>query len=338
MPASNAIIKKPDFSQSAQSSARNKPLPQNIEAEESVLAACMLNGEAVEELILKLKPEYFFRPAHRIIFEAVCDLNIRRIPVDQISLADTLNASGQLEAVGGKTYLVDLADNTFALTNWQNHAEIVKRTAILRELIYAAAQINALAYDAPDDLDEVVEEAEKTLFNVTEKRVLVHVRQDGHAFGGRLRGDHAALSEQQRSHGRCAFGLQGCGRPVPRLPWRAISVILAARPGVGKTSFALNLAVNAAKSGAAVAFFSLEMSAEQLVQRILCAEARVEPVEDSRAASYPRGTGAPSPTPRTCFPSWTCTSTTRRASPSWKRARKHAASCARHRGQGPHHR
>ena len=93
MPASNAIIKKPDFSQSAQSSARNKPLPQNIEAEESVLAACMLNGEAVEELILKLKPEYFFRPAHRIIFEAVCDLNIRRIPVDQISLADTLNAS-----------------------------------------------------------------------------------------------------------------------------------------------------------------------------------------------------------------------------------------------------
>ena len=134
MPASNAIIKKPDFSQSAQSSARNKPLPQNIEAEESVLAACMLNGEAVEELILKLKPEYFFRPAHRIIFEAVCDLNIRRIPVDQISLADTLNASGQLEAVGGKAYLVDLADNTFALTNWQNHAEIVKRTAILREL------------------------------------------------------------------------------------------------------------------------------------------------------------------------------------------------------------
>ena len=134
MPASNAIIKKPDFSQSAQSSARNKPLPQNIEAEESVLAACMLNGEAVEELILKLQPEYFFRPAHRIIFEAVCDLNIRRIPVDQISLADTLNASGQLEAVGGKAYLVDLADNTFALTNWQNHAEIVKRTAILREL------------------------------------------------------------------------------------------------------------------------------------------------------------------------------------------------------------
>ena len=99
MPASNAIVKKPDYSQQ-QGPARNKPLPQNIEAEKSVLAVCMLNDEAVEELILKLKPEYFFRPAHRIIFEAICDLNVRRIPVDQISLADTLNASGQLEAVG----------------------------------------------------------------------------------------------------------------------------------------------------------------------------------------------------------------------------------------------
>ncbi len=273
MPASNAIIKKPDFSQSAQSSARNKPLPQNIEAEESVLAACMLNGEAVEELILKLKPEYFFRPAHRIIFEAVCDLNIRRIPVDQISLADTLNASGQLEAVGGKAYLVDLADNTFALTNWQNHAEIVKRTAILRELIYAAAQINALAYDAPDDLNQVVEEAEKTLFNVTEKRVSsTFAKMDTllvDAFEELTR-----LSEQRDHMAGVPSGFKDADALFHGFRGGDL-VILAARPGVGKTSFALNLAVNAAKSGAAVAFFSLEMSAEQLVQRILCAEARV---------------------------------------------------------------
>ena len=273
MPASNAIIKKPDFSHSAQSSARNKPLPQNIEAEESVLAACMLNGEAVEELILKLKPEYFFRPAHRIIFEAVCDLNIRRIPVDQISFADTLNASGQLEAVGGKAYLVDLADNTFALTNWQNHAEIVKRTAILRELIYAAAQINALAYDAPDDLNQVVEEAEKTLFNVTEKRVSsTFAKMDTllvDAFEELTR-----LSEQRDHMAGVPSGFKDADALFHGFRGGDL-VILAARPGVGKTSFALNLAVNAAKSGAAVAFFSLEMSAEQLVQRILCAEARV---------------------------------------------------------------
>ena len=233
-----------------QSTPQNRPLPQNIEAEQSVLAACMLDAEAVEELVLKLKPENFFRPAHRIIFEAICDLNIRRIPIDQISLADTLNASGQLEAVGGKAYLVDLADNTFALTNWQNHADIVKRTAILRELIFASAQINALAYDAPDDLNEVVETAEKTLFKITKL-----AEQKSHMAGVPT----GFKDADDLFHGLRAGDL----------------VILAARPGVGKTSFALNLAVNAAKAGTSVAFFSLEMSASQLMQRILCAEARV---------------------------------------------------------------
>ncbi len=272
MPADNAIVKKPDQFQQ-QSATRNKPLPQNIEAEKSVLAACMLNAESVEELMLKLKPEHFFRPAHRIIFEAVCDLNTRRIPVDQISLADTLNASGQLEAVGGRAYLVELADNTFALTNWQNHAEIVKRTAILRELIYAAAQINALAYDAPDDLNQVVEEAEKTLFNVTEKRVSsTFAKMDTllvDAFEELTR-----LSEQRDHMAGVPTGFKDVDTLFHGFRGGDL-IILAARPGVGKTSFALNLAVNAAKSGAAVAFFSLEMSSEQLVQRILCSEARV---------------------------------------------------------------
>ena len=277
MPANNNVsARRQDYNQQTQmagSAAPNKPLPQNIEAEKSVLAACMLNEEAVEELVLKLKPENFFRPAHRIIFEAVCDLNIRRIPIDQISLADTLNASGQLEAVGGKAYLVELADNTFALTNWPNHADIVKRTAILRELIFAAAQINALAYDAPDDLNQIVEDAEKTLFNVTEKRVSsTFAKMDTllvDAFEELTR-----LSEQKDHMAGVPTGFKDADALFHGFRGGDL-VILAARPGVGKTSFALNLAVNAAKSGAAVAFFSLEMSAEQLVQRILCAEARV---------------------------------------------------------------
>ena len=248
-------------------------LPQNIEAEQSVLSACLLNGEAVEEIILRLKPENFFRPAHRIIFEAVYDLTVRRIPVDPIALADTLQAKGQLEAVGGKAYLVELADNTFALTNWQRHVDIVKRNAILRELVYAAADINALAYDAPDDLNEVVEEAEKTLFNVTEKRVSSSfVKMDTlitDAFE-----EITKLAEQKTSMAGVPTGFRDVDDLFHGFRGGDL-VILAARPGVGKTSFALNLAVNAAKSGAAVAFFSLEMSAGQLVQRILCAEARV---------------------------------------------------------------
>ena len=255
------------------SAPKNKPMPQNIEAEKSVLAACMLNAEAVEELILKLKPESFYRPAHRIIFESICELNTRRIPIDQISLADNLNATGQLEAVGGKPYLVDLADNTFALTNWQNHAEIVKRTAILRELIYAAASINALAYDAPDNLDEVVEDAEKTLFGVTEKRVSSTFSKMDSLLTEAFE-EITKLAEQQNHMAGVPTGFKDADDLFHGFRGGDL-VILAARPGVGKTSFALNLAVNAAKSGAAVAFFSLEMSAGQLVQRILCAEARV---------------------------------------------------------------
>ena len=146
-------------------------LPQNIEAEQSVLAACLLNHEVTEEAVMRIRPENFFRPAHRIIFETIQGLVSRRIPVDPISLADTLKAQGQLDAVGGRAYLAELADNTFSLTSWERHVDIVKRQAILRELVYASAQINALAYDAPDDVNEVVEEAEKMLLNVTEKRV-----------------------------------------------------------------------------------------------------------------------------------------------------------------------
>lgn len=251
----------------------NRQIPSNIEAEKSVLAACMLNSEMLEETILKLDPEDFFRPAHRVIFESVSNLNARRIPVDQISLVDNLNATGQLEAVGGRSYIIELADNTFALTNWSNHVEIVKRTSMLRQLIYASADIAALAYNAPDDLNEVVEEAEKTLFNVTERRVSSSfVRVDSlltEAF------EEITSLAENKSH---ITGVETGYRDVDKLfhGFRGGDlIILAARPGVGKTSFALNMAVEAAKKGSSVAFFSLEMSAGQLVQRILCAEARV---------------------------------------------------------------
>jgi len=250
-----------------------KPLPNNIEAEKSVLAACMLNADILEEIMMKLQPENFYRPAHRIIFEAITDLHTRRIPVDQISLADNLNASGQLDAIGGRSYIVELADNTFALTSWSNHADIVKRNSILRDLIYASTQISALAYNAPDDLDEVVEDAEKTLFDVTERRVSsTFVKMDtliNDAFE-----EISQLAEQKTHIAGVPTGFKDVDNLFYGLRGGDL-VILAARPGVGKTSFALNLAVNAARSGVSVAFFSLEMSAGQLVQRILCADARV---------------------------------------------------------------
>ena len=248
-------------------------LPQNIEAEQSVLAACMLNGEVTEDVVLKLRPENFFRTSHRIIFEGIISLTNRHIPVDPLSLADTLKATGQLDAVGGRAYLAELADNTFSLTSWERHTDIVKRQAIMRELVYAATQINALAYDAPDDLNEVVEEAEKTLFNVTEKRVSSSFRKMDELVTNAYE-EITKLANQKDHMAGVPTGFKDVDNLFHGLRPGDL-VILAARPGVGKTSFALNLATNAAKAGTAVAFFSLEMGADQLVQRILCSEARV---------------------------------------------------------------
>lgn len=248
-------------------------LPNDIEAEQAVLASCLLNEDACYEIAIALKPEQFYRTAHKLIFEAIFEMTREGLRADAISLADKLQAKGQLETVGGRTYIVDLNGNTFALTNWRHHMEIVKRTSIQRELIRAAAEINALAYNAPDDLNEVVDEAEQTLFSVTEKRV-------SSSFVKMNTLVEDAFSELSRiaSQGDSIIGVPTGFKDVDDL-FHGLRggdlVILAARPGVGKTAFALNMAVNAAKAGTAVAFFSLEMSAGQLVQRIIGSEARV---------------------------------------------------------------
>lgn len=254
-------------------STTGRPLPNNIEAEKAVLAACMLNPDAVDEIATKLVPENFFRPAHQLIYAGILELNTRHIPIDQISLADRLAAEGQLEAVGGRPYLVELANNTLALTNWKNHTEIVKRNSVLRDLVYASTNINALAYDAPDDTNEVIEDAEKMLFEVTQKRVSSSFQN----ITDLLTQAFDEIDELVNNKNQMAGTPTGF-TDVDKLFWGLRGgdlLILAARPGVGKTSFALNVATNAAKAGAAVALFSLEMGANQLVQRILCAEARV---------------------------------------------------------------
>ena len=130
----------------------------------------MLNPDAVDEIATKLVPENFFRPAHQLIYAGILELNTRHIPIDQISLVDRRlpKASSRLWRA---SLLVELANNTLALTNWKNHTEIVKRNSVLRDLVYASTNINALAYDAPDDTNEVIEDAEKMLFEVTQKRV-----------------------------------------------------------------------------------------------------------------------------------------------------------------------
>jgi replicative DNA helicase len=213
------------------------------------------------------------RPAHSRIFTAMRDLYNRSVPVDHLSVADRLESTGELESSGGRTYLLDVTGVPPTAANWKRYTEIVKRTATLRQLIGAGTSIVSLGYDAPDDLDEVVGDAEKILFDVTNRRV-----QSNFKFINELLKVSFKELEDLATSKQHVTGVPTGFKELDKLlagMHKGDLIILAARPSVGKTALALNIGVNAAMRGAAVAVFSLEMGAEQLVQRVLCAEARI---------------------------------------------------------------
>lgn len=255
-------------------SLRDHPMPQNIAAEQAVLAAMILDPDILEEAILTVKKEAFYRPSHQIIYQAIVEMNAVGTPVDQISLAEKLDAMGELQHIGGKSYILELANNSFALANWRYHAEIVNRQYLLRRLIYASTKISAMCYDAPDNTEEVVEEAEKLVFDVTDKEV----KSTFHNLGDLMGETITMLDElaQRKTHIMgVSTGFKAIDEILAGMRGGDL-IVVAARPGIGKTSFALNVAVNAAKEGTSVAFFSLEMPADQLIQKIMCTEARVD--------------------------------------------------------------
>ena len=258
--------------------AAERIMPQNLDAEKAVLSAMMfgseVGAEVSEEILSKLKPEDFYRPAHQKIFAVMQDLVFHNIPIDQISVTDRLEACKELDAVGGRAYIIELGNNAYALSHWEHHVEIVKREHMLRELIGAAARIQAIGYDAPDDLDEVVEESEKLLFDVTNQRVTTGF-QPAEALVMQAFGE---LQELANSGGR-TMGIRTGFNALDDLLGGLRGgdlVILAARPSIGKTALALNIASRASQLGTSVAFFSLEMSASQLIQRVLAIETKID--------------------------------------------------------------
>ena len=253
--------------------APDRVTPHNLEAEQAVIGSMLLSAEAVEGALNALAPEDFYRPAHTRIYKAMSDLYARSVPVDHLSVADRLESTGELETAGGKGYLLDLSGSVPTTANWPRYADIVKRMATLRHLIEAGTRIVAMGYDAPDDLDQVVEEAERAIFQVTNKRVSSNFRE----IKELLKLSFAQLEElaEKKEHVTGVHtGFDDLDRLLAGLHPGDLC-ILAARPSVGKTALALNIGVEAARHGASVAVFSLEMSSEQLVQRVLCAEARI---------------------------------------------------------------
>ena len=255
-------------------SIRAQGKPNNAEAECNVLAAMLLAPESViEEARVELNPNDFYTPSNKVLFETLAEMSDKTIPVDLVSCVDYLRANKRLDKVGGEANLVDLMSRTLSLVNWQHHAALVRRDAMLRQIIDASDRICTLAYDAPEDTKEVVERAESMLLTVTDREVK-------NTYSTLTDYMVEAFDEAEKV---CEAGGVAAGMPTG---FKSLDnylmglrsgqlVIIGARPAVGKTSFALNLAVNAAKEGYTVGFFSLEMSGKEIAQRLICAAAQV---------------------------------------------------------------
>ncbi len=252
-----------------------RSIPANVEAERAVLGSLMIDPDAIIKIANFLRPEDFFRERHAWLYEAMYTLNERREPLDFVTLVDELERRSRLTEVGGPAYLTDLIASTPTALYVDHYARIVERTAVLRRLIAAAGKIAEIAYDESLEVDDVVDRAEQIVFGVTESRIhrdLTPIRAimtnviDHIDFlsrnPDRLMGVPTGFTMLDRMLG----GFQ-----------KSDLIILAARPGMGKSSFALSVAQNAAKRHTArVAFFSLEMSNEQLVQRLLSMETAID--------------------------------------------------------------
>ncbi|HXE74832.1 MAG TPA: replicative DNA helicase [Candidatus Xenobia bacterium] len=253
----------------------DRKLPQNLDAERSVLGAILLDNEAFHPAIEILEPADFSLDAHRRIFTRMVALSETRRPIDLITLSEELERTGELEAVGGSAYLSALVDGLPRIANVEHYARIVKEKALLRNLIHTSDNIIHQAMEADEEADQVLDRAEEAIFSLAEKRVregLLPIKEIVQETIPRLdeyfeRRQHiTGLATGFADFDNLTSGLQP-----------ADLVILAARPAMGKTALALNIAqFVAAEERKPVAIFSLEMAREALLFRLLCAEARVD--------------------------------------------------------------
>jgi replicative DNA helicase len=251
-----------------------KLLPQNIEAECGVLGSIIIDPEAIVQVSDFLQPEDFYRDAHRTIYEVILHLYQSGEPADFITICDELERRNRLEDVGGASYITSLINQVPTSGNVEYYGHIVERTSTLRRLIHAAGQIAAVAYEE-GDADVALDKAEHLIFEISQR----HSRSDFSSMEAIL-AEYMTKLEQLNARRGSIIGVPTGFTDLDRLTGglqRSDLVILAARPGVGKTSLALSVAHNAAlKYKHSVAIFSLEMSKEQLAQRLLSMDAGID--------------------------------------------------------------
>ena len=248
--------------------------PQNLEAEESFLGSILIDKDAIIRVVDKVSDKDFYKEAHRTIFETMKELYNRQEPIDILSLSNRLSEKDLLEKIGGRTFLAHLSNVTATSSHANHYASIIQRKATLRRLLTAASEITQLGYQEGDDIDELIDKAERKLFSVSQK-----YRKDAFTPVDQLLTDaFERIDELHKQSGK----MRGIPTEYPDLDrlltglQKSDLIILAARPSVGKTAFALDIARKTAiKNKSAVGLFSLEMSKEQLVDRMLCAQAGV---------------------------------------------------------------
>jgi len=250
-------------------------LPHNLEAEKATLGSILLNREAIVAVAPWLLPSYFYMERHAQLYEAMLACYNARIPPDTRTVSEELRRRNQLDAVGGILYLSDLVDTVPTSYHVEYYARIIERTALLRQLINAGGKIAALGYNEQDELEDTLDKAEQTLFEVSQRRStqdFVPISQVIDSYYEQItylqehRGEVVGVPTGFRDLDEITGGLQ-----------QSDLIILAARPSVGKTAFVLSLAYNVAtRNQRTVGIFSLEMSRDQLVQRLLAMDTRID--------------------------------------------------------------
>ncbi|MCU0679326.1 MAG: replicative DNA helicase [Planctomycetes bacterium] len=248
--------------------------PQNLEAEQSFLGCLMIDKDAIIKVADIIDENDFYKDGHRLLFATIKELYARHEPIDILSLTNRLEEKNSLENIGGRTYLAHLSNYSATASHVVHYANIIQRKATLRRLQQAASEITESSFQEEDDVDDILDKAQQKLFGVSQK----YLRNVFLPVDKLLAEAFDRIDELHRQSGK----LRGLPTGFPDLDnllaglQKSDLLILAARPSVGKTSLALDIArLSAIKSKAPVGIFSLEMSKEQLVDRMLCAQANV---------------------------------------------------------------
>jgi replicative DNA helicase len=265
----------PGRAMSSKDPSLQKLPPQSLEAEESIISAALLDNNILLDILDILTPEAFYKSAHQKIFSAITELFAEDQPVDLVTLAEHLRRSNELESIGGAAYLAKIVDTAPVPANAKHYAQIIQDRAVLRHLIRTASDIVEKCYSESGSTDDVIDYAEGALFDIADKKQ----KQNFYPISKIIESNIDALEARQGNKSLISGVPTGFKKLDEMTSGFQASdlIIMAARPGMGKTALALNMARYAAvEADTPVAMFSLEMSKEQLSMRLLCAEARID--------------------------------------------------------------